>query len=146
MSNPKVRQHDPLNIVFTFGGLAASGFLEGTFVECERYADAMSMNIGSDGEGTRVKSQNRSGYFKLSLKQDSPFNDYLTSLANQDENTSDAVKAAGLTDKNGTTIGKASKCWIKKKSKVVFSNGVEGREWTFDTHNLTLDVGGQNEL
>lgn len=143
---PKTRQHDPINIVFTFGGVPASGYLEGTFVECERYADAMSMNIGSDGEGTRIKSQNKSGYIKLSLKQDSPFNDYLTNLANQDEDTSDAVKSALLTDKQGSTIGKASKAWIKRKPKVVFSNGVEGREWTFDTVNLVLDVGGQNEI
>jgi hypothetical protein len=145
MGNPNTRQYDPANVILNIGGRDISGFAEGTFIEVDRYADAFSMSVGSDGEVTRVKNQNVSGYFKCTLQQSSPSNDYLSSLATQDEQSSNAVVPVLLTDKNGTTLAKGAKSWVKKKAKPTYANTAESREWSLDTGNLQLDVGGENE-
>ena len=146
MSNTITTQYDPGNVVLNINGIDISGFAEGTFIEVDRYVDAWSMAVGSDGEVTRVKSQNVSGYFKFTLQQGSPSNDVVSALATQDEQSSNAVVPVLMTDKNGNTIAKGAKSWVKKKAKSSFANTNENREWTLDTGNLDYTVGGENQI
>lgn len=146
MAGPKTREYDPAQVVFNVGGVDISGFAEGTFIESERNVDAFALVVGSDGENTRVKSANLSGKFKCTLQQSSPSNDYLSSVATQDEQAGNAAKPIVLKDANGTTLAKCEKGWVKKKAKSGFGNTAENREWEFETGNLVYDVGGENEL
>jgi hypothetical protein len=146
MSSGKTRQHDPSQIIVNIGGRDASGFAKGSFVEIDRYAEAVALDIGSDGEATRIISANKSGFFKMVFQQSSPMNDYLSSLATSDERTKTAVVPVLVRDMNGTTIASAKAAWVKKKAKTDFADTAENREWTLDTGYLSLDVGGQNEI
>jgi hypothetical protein len=140
------REYDPGQIIFNVGGRDVSGYAAGTFVEVERNKDGFTLVVGSDGENTRVKSQDRSGTFKCTLQQSSPLNDYFSSLATQDELSSNAVVPILLKDANGTTIAQAKQGWVKKKASSSFADAVENREWTFETGNLSYEVGGENTL
>lgn len=137
------RQYDPTEIIFNVGGRDVTGYAEGTFVEADRYADAVEMTVGSDGEVTRSLSPNRSGYHKIILQQSSPLNDYFSSLATQDETTKDAVVPVFLKDANGTTISQGAKSWVKKKAKTEYEIKSGNREWTFDTGFLDNTIGGE---
>lgn len=56
-----MKTYDPSQVVATVGGRPLAGFAPGTFIEAERAEDAYSMTVGIDGEGTRSKSNNKSG-------------------------------------------------------------------------------------
>lgn len=140
----ETRQYDPLNVVLNVGGRDVSGYAAGTFIEVERAKDAFTLVVGSDGENTRVKSQDRSGTIKIVLQQSSPLNDYFSSLADTDENTSGGVVPSLMKDTNGTTVAQAKQSWIKKKAKSDFADTAENREWLIETGNLSLFVGGEN--
>ena len=140
------RQYDPGQVITNIGGRDVTGYAPGTFVELKRNKEAFTISVGSDGEITRVKSQDRSGTIKVTLKQDSPLNDYFSSLATQDERTSDAAVPGIVKDANGTTLGSAQKLWVKKKPDTAFSDASENREWEFETGFLDLTIGGENLL
>ena len=145
MGSPTTRQYDPTQVIMNVGGRDVVGYQEGTFIEADRYADAVETKIGSDGEATRVLSANKSGYVKVTLQQSSPLNDYFSSLATQDERSKNAVVPVIVKDANGSTKVHAEKAWVKKKAKTDFATSTEPREWTFDTGVLDYDIGGENE-
>lgn len=140
------RQHDPAEVIFNVGGRDISGYALGTFIEVDRNKDAFTTVVGSDGEVTRVKSQDRSGTFKCMLQQASPSNDYFSSLATSDEQSSKGVVPILLKDMNGNTIAQCKQGWVKKKAKTDFADTAENREWIFETGSLQYDVGGQSTI
>jgi hypothetical protein len=140
------RQYDPTQVILNVGGHDVVGYADGSFIEVERYVDAVETKVGSDGEVTRVLSANRSGFIKVILQQSSPLNDYFSSLATQDELSKNGVVPTLLKDANGTTIVQATKSWIKKKAKTGFETSSVTREWTIDTGVLDYTLGGVTEL
>lgn len=140
------RQYDPGQIILNVNGADTIGFAAGTFIEVERAVDAFTTVVGSDGEITRVKSQNRMGTIKCTIQQSSPSNDFFSALANQDEQTSNAAVPILLKDANGTTLVQVKKGWVKKKSNATFADAAENREWTFETGNLDFTIGGENTI
>lgn len=146
MSQGQTFQYDPSQVAFNVGGVDISGFAEGTFIKVSRNVDAWTTVVGSDGEATRVKSVNLSGVFAVTLQQSSPSNDYLSSLATQDEISSNANVPIYLKDVNGTTIAKTSVGWVKKKPDSEYANTNTHREWMMECGNLQYDVGGETLL
>lgn len=146
MANGTVTQYDPGQVILTVNGINITGYASGTFVSVERSVDAFSMSVGSDGEVTRVKSQNLSGTIRVTLVQGSPSNDTLNDLASQDEQSSDAVFAVQLKDNNGTTLAQGSKSWIQKKPTVTFATESENREWALAVASMNYTVGGATAL
>jgi hypothetical protein len=142
----ETRQYDPIQVIANVGGRDVSGYATGTFIEAERAVDAFTTVVGSDGEITRVKSQNRIGTIKITLQQASPLNDYFSSLATSDELSNGGVVPILVTDKNGTTVIQAGKAWVKKKPNATFADAAENREWIFESGSLNLTHGGQTAL
>ena len=137
------RKYAPDDVTVTIGTQTGSGFLEGTFVECERDNDTGEISTGSDGEATLVISPVQKGKIKLTFQQASPLNDYLNTLfqALQQKNLSVAVVPFRLSDKNGTTVVQASQVVVNKPVKVGFGDKPEGREWTLITGYLDIEAG-----
>jgi hypothetical protein len=146
MSSGLTRQYAPDDVTFTVGTQPAVGVHKGSFLEMDRFEDTGKLDIGSDGEATMVVNPNQSGYFKVTLQQSSPTNDYYTTLfqALQAKNTAVGVVPIRLSDKNGTTRGSCVQGFVQKPTKVVFADGAEGREWTFITGYLITTPGSQN--
>lgn len=147
--------YDPSGILASFGGLGGGiigqqpsikvvGFMDGTFVECQRDEDAYVKKVGATGDVARAKNRNRSGSVKWVLLQTSPTNAQLSAYHKLGEVfplTSQDTGQLSIKDMLGNTIVHAKVAWIKKVTNVMFGKEILGREWTFDCETLDMDVG-----
>jgi hypothetical protein len=136
------RTFDPSQFQIIFGGKIISGFADGSFITMRRNDQAFNLKVGTDGKGTRVKSNNRSGQVQFNLMQSSPSNDDLSAIAQADELTNAGVNPLYIKDGTGTTIAAAVTAWIQKLPDTEFSNEATQRQWIIETDNLELYVGG----
>ena len=137
-----VRSYDPKQSSIIVSGNIIEGYADGTFINVERNEDAFSLVIGSDGSGTRTKSNNRSGRMTITLNQSSPSNDILQGLVTADELSGGGIFSALHKDGSGNTINAAETAWIVKSPSQEFSNESSNREWIIETDNLEAFVGG----
>lgn len=148
MSSGLTRKYAPDDVTFIVGTQPAVGVHKGAFLEMDRNVNVADLDIGSDGEATMTINPDQSGYFKITLQQSSPTNDYYTSLflALQQKNTAVGVVPIRMEDKNGTTLGSCTAGFVQKPVKVTFADKPEGREWTFLTGYLNTQPGGENAV
>lgn len=139
-----VRQFDPKQVSITLGGKIITGFQDGSFIIVRMNEQAFQMKIGTDGEGTRVKTNNRSGQIQINLMQSSPSNDDLSSIALADQLANLGVRPFFMKDNTGTTVAAAATAWIQKLPDTEFSNEATGRQWILETDSLELLVGSNN--
>ena len=55
-----VSTYNPDEVAIVFAGIPISGFADGTFLSVEQNEDSFTMQVGTDGEACRSKSNNRS--------------------------------------------------------------------------------------
>jgi hypothetical protein len=139
-----VKQYDPKAISMIVGGKIMSGFADGTFIEVERNEQAFTLKVGVDGEGTRAKSNNKSGKITITLMQSSSSNDALTAFAAADELSNSGAVPSYLKDNLGTTIVAAQTSWVQKYPKIGFAKDVETRQWVLETDDISIFVGGNS--
>lgn len=119
-----------------------SGFADDDFIEIERDEDAFSKKVGVDGQTTRAKTNNQSAHFTVRLMQSSASNDFLTIVANADENNNLGVCQISFKDLSGRSVFAAGAAWVKKRPKTSWKKGVAFWEWAFDCDQMQFDVGG----
>lgn len=141
-----LRNYDPAQVAIVWGPVGPiSGFADGSFVTVEQNEDSFALSIGTDGEGTRAKSNNRSGTVTVVLAQSSPINLLLSAQHNIDINTpaGDAIGPLLIADRSGTSIYEAENAWIRKPPAAEFGrDGAATREWVFETEELVQLHGG----
>lgn len=141
-----LRIYDPKDVVITFGSAGeVTGFADGSFVSIEFNEDFYSLQIGSDGEGTRSKSNNLSARITITLMQDSPSNDDLSTILKADLEADAIADGIQVKDLNGTSLYIAEKAWIVRYPTSEFGREATGREWIIETDNLAdeqTNVGG----
>lgn len=146
MSIGSAKRYDAAQVTMVFMAiLIDSGFAEGEFLTIEQSAPDYEVVVGTDGEVSRSRTNNRHATIKIKLAMTSDGNTFLSSLSN-----------AGLLAKNGADIGPmlvrdrvsgirnyaASKCWIAKPPDVSFDNKVTMVEWTLECADLVRFDGG----
>lgn len=134
--------YDPSQVFVTYGGFTLQGFAEGSMVSVERNENAYNLYIGSDGEGARSKSNNKSAVITIRLMQTSDSNDILTSIAKMDETANAGSLPFMIKDGNGRTLLIAENCWIQKIPVIDFGKEVVEREWKLETDNIEVFTGG----
>jgi len=139
-----VKTYDPKQNAIIVGGHIVSGFADGTFIVVERNEQAFNLKVGADGEGCRVKSNNKSGKFTLTLMQSSSSNDFLSALANADELTGEGVAPCLMKDNSGTTVCAGATSWVQKQANVENAKEATTRQWVIETDELDMFVGGNN--
>lgn len=138
-----IKQYDPKKVAVIFAGLPLSGFAPGTFVKVEYNEDAFSLEVGADGETTRVKNANMSGKITVTLMASSASNDDLSDLAVADRVSGEGTFAGLIKDAKGTSNHAAATCWISKVPPAEYSKEGNGtREWVVETDELLSYVGG----
>lgn len=142
MAAPKT--YDPKAVVVNYGGVDLSGFADGSFIDIERSTDAYEKTTGADGRTDRVKLNDSSGMITITLQQTSDSNDYLSSVALLDENTSDAVLPFMIKDFSGKSLYLSPSAWVKKIPNGGFDKQIGTREWQFDCTDLQMFHGGNN--
>lgn len=137
-----VKTYDPSQVALIIGGFNITGFADGSFVTVARNADAFALYIGTDGEGTRAKSSNKSGRITITLSQSSDSNAILSAILLADELSNTGVVPVLIKDNSGTSLFAAETAWIVKAPDSEFGRELGSREWIIETDNLTPFVGG----
>jgi len=137
-----VKTYDAGQFILIFGGVSASGLNDGVFAVASRDEPAFTNGSGSDGEGWRAKSNNRTGTIVVTLLQTSLANDGYSAIAALDEASGDGVSPILLKDGSGRTLIQADTAWIEKYADSEFARDISTREWTFKTDRLNTFVGG----
>ena len=134
--------YDPGQLITTFDGNPIVGFADGVMVKASRKTDTFSMNVGTQGDVARVRSQDKTGEVVITLQQSSPTNDYFSSVLLLDEQFGLSVGPLLIKDLNGTTVISAAIAWLKKPADSEFGKDLTNREWTFECAELKMLVGG----
>ncbi|NIM20432.1 MAG: DUF3277 family protein, partial [Candidatus Latescibacteria bacterium] len=108
--------YNPDRVTLILGGIIIDGFADGQFVEVEMNNDAYALTVGTDGDGTRAKSNDRSGTITFNLMMSSATNDALSALHNLDLNSpgGDGVVPFLMKDLEGRTLVTAERAWIRR--------------------------------
>jgi hypothetical protein len=139
-----LRTYDPSQVIIVFAGIPLSGFADGTFLSVEQNEDSFTLQIGTDGEGTRSKTNNRSGRVTFTLMQSSQANDLLSALHNLDIRSpnGDGIGPLLIKDNSGRSLFSAEKAWIVKPPTGEYGREAASREWIVETDHLILQHGG----
>ena len=137
-----MKTYSPKQVSVSFNGTILSGFAKGTFIEADQNEDTFTPDMGSDGEAARVASADESGTVKLTLMQVSASNDVLSDALRLDRQTNTNTGVLFIKDASGRTLLNLAEAWIRKPASVTLADGSSGREWTFDTGKIDMDIGG----
>ena len=137
-----MKTYDPGKLSVIVNGFIISGFAEDSLVTAGRREDTWSLAMGADGEGTRSKTNDRSGEIKITLMQSSASNIVLSALAKLDELGNAGVASILIKDDSGFSIYSAEQAWVKKPPEAEFGKSASEREWVFETDNLEWYEGG----
>lgn len=139
-----LRQYDPKLVIITLGAIPLSGFADGTFLKIESNEDAFSLQVGTDGEACRSRSNNNSARLTFSLMQSSLSNDLLTAQHELDKAAPFGIGCVPLLikDMSGRSVYAAEKAWIARRPSAEFGREASAREWTIDTDDLKALDGG----
>lgn len=135
--------YNPKEVTIIFGPVIVTGFADGTFLSVDFNEDAFTLQVGTDGEGTRSKSNNDSATIAFTLMQSSDSNDLLSALHNIDKNTpsGDGIVPLLIKDLQGSSLYTAETAWIRKAPTSEFAREAGPREWTIETDKLVAFVG-----
>lgn len=139
-----VKNYDPKQVAVIVGGKIISGFADGTFVKVERNEQAFNLKVGVDGEGTRAKSNNRSGKVTLTLMQSSLSNEVLSGFAILDETSGKGAVPLYVNDKSGNSLFTALTAWVQKFADPEYAKEVMTRTWILETDELIMFVGSNS--
>jgi hypothetical protein len=104
-----LKTYDPKGVIGTweapFQNVALQeGIAAGTFISITNEAPRWAKNTGSDGESTRVKSNNRNGTMAITYRQGAPINALLNAISNEDDADNAQVGPFTLEDLNGSSL------------------------------------------
>lgn len=142
MADPNVHTYDPAKVTVSCGAKVIHGYMDGSAIEVERNEQAFNLKVGVDGEGTRAKSNNRSGKVTLHLMQHSASNDDLSAFAALDELSNGGVFPLLCKDGSGRSVFAASTAWVQKYAKADFAKEVSERVWVIESNDLDILVAG----
>ena len=141
-----VKNYDAKDVTIIWNGIIVEGYADGTFVSVARDNPSFNKIVGSDGEGARAQSNDRSGTITLTLMQTSITNDLFSSAIAVDEQTGDGVGPFLMKDQNGTTLCEAQTAWLQKPADQTFAREIETREWIIETTDLVIFGGGASQI
>ena len=145
-TNTNLRTYDASEVLIIIAGVTVEGFADGDFIVIEDDEDAYSMQVGTDGEAARSKSNNRGATITINTLQTSAANTLLSVLHNLDRNSSGGVGIGPFLckDNSGNALHTAEKSWIQKRPTATYGREAQAREWVCRTNNLVaVDAGNE---
>lgn len=137
-------EYNPKDVTFVFAGVVAQMVTEDGGITFSRNSDMYTLNTAVDGIPTRVKSNNFSGRFTVTLQQSSPTNADFNALATADEVNGQGKGPIFLRDASGTSLVTCTTAWIVKRPDLSFNNSLQDRQWVFETGYATVVNGGNS--
>lgn len=139
-----MRVYDPDQVTVSFAGILVQGYADGEFVRIEQESDDFSDVVGTDGEVSRSKTNDRRATVTFVLMQTSESNDLLSAVSNLDRSLPNGlgVGALYIRDRQGSALYRAASAWISKPPNVSFDRTATSREWTIRCEKLERLDGG----
>ena len=137
-----VKTYDPNQGALTYGTNIITGFAEDTMLTISRNEDAWTLQIGVDGEGTRSKSNNKSGRVTFSLMQSSDSNKVMSGIAAIDEISGSQALPLQFKYKNELYI--AETAWIVKFPDAEYARTATARVWVLESDILVMRLAGES--
>lgn len=142
MAAESLKTYDPLQIKIIFKGIEFKGFKKGTFVKVSRSTPLWSVQEGSDGFVTRVRSRSKLGTMEVTLVAASPTNKQLSDVVRSDAANGDGVAPASVRDLNGLDKYISEAAFILNPADGEFAEDAGERMWKFQLTNLDMFSGG----
>lgn len=132
-----LKKYNPKEVDFIFDGINLSaGIIDGTFITVARNVRQFSLNVGGDGGGTRVESNNLSGVVAITVRKGSPTNALLTGRIG-------IVKPLMVKDNSSAgTLHKSPEAFLDGPPDDEFSTEESDVVWTFLCLVLGEDIRG----
>ena len=127
-----VKVYDADQVTVNFGGLPIeTGQADGEFVRIEQQEDSFTVVVGTDGQVTRSKTNNRYTVATLLLMQTSSGNAILSAAHNRDLEFANGASIVPLfiRDRGGLTLFTDPNAWIIKPPDVSLDRVATSREW-----------------
>lgn len=140
-----LKVYDANEVTLNVAGLPIeSGFDDGEFIRIEQEAEDFIDKVGTDGEVTRSKTNDRRATVSILLMQSSDGNALLSGLNNLDRLAGNGAGVGPLLvrDRQGTSLYAAAECWVSKPPDVSFDREPTAREWTLRVASLERFDGG----
>lgn len=140
---------DPTKFIITVGAHTVLDLAPDTFITAERNEDAFTLEIGADGQPTRIRNANRSGRFTIVTQKGSASNNYLAALAQVDEASGQGVIPVQVKNNGnlaGLAVASGQNCWIVKSAPLEGAKEMGTQTWVIETGVLNLSAGGIDDL
>lgn len=115
-----------------------AGFADGEFLRIEQETDDFTDVVGTDGEVTRSKTNDRRATATILVMQTSVANQKLSALSNLDRLAPNGAGIAPflVTDANGDTLYEAASAWVMRPPNASFDRTATTREWAIRLADL----------
>ncbi len=116
-----------------------SGYADGEFIKIAQNTEDFLPVVGTDGEVSRSKSNDKTAKVTLRLMQTSDGNAALSALNRKDKAQPNGAGVGSFLVKDrtsGTIVYQASSCWIEKPPDVSFDKTATAREWNIYVADL----------
>ena len=141
------REYDSARVICTAGGVVLTGFAPGSKVRVTFNEDRNTIQVGSDGEASRSRSNNKSGRIEFILLQTSLSNATLAALALADDVTpGGAAVPIIVKDLNGGSVHNANVAVLVKRPDAEYTDTAGERSWMWETGQLVSTIAGNNEV
>lgn len=139
-----VREYDPDQVLVYFAGRRLQGFADGEFITVAQDSDGFGDVVGTDGEVSRSKTNDRRAVATVKLMQTSDSNDFLSTVHQSDL---DAPNGAGvgtfiMQDLSGRTLVHDDAAWVQKFPDTSNDRTSKGVDWAIRLPSPTRVVGG----
>ncbi len=131
-----LHQYDPKEVTLVFGGALITGYAEGSFINIEYNGDLFALAVGSDGEGTRSKSNNSSARITVTLMSGSVGNRLLGAALSADKAAGAGAVPLVVTDLSTGSSFAAEGAWVVRDPGIDFQTEGQPIEWILEAHEL----------
>ncbi len=137
------KTYDSKNVLVIFAGVPFDGFAAGSRITMTPNAQRYTKQVGSDGEVTRSKVNDRSYTAKLSLHRSSLGNNVLTAaMAADDLAPGGITQPFFLKDLLSGTTYTAKNAWVQGDPENNFEAEAGAIEWTLDMGETIVEING----
>lgn len=139
-------KYDPKQVKLIFGGLPMHiGVAAGTFITVERAMPSYRLVKGTDGEGTRIRTQNFSARLQLTLRSGGGVNDALSLISASDELTAGMALPLFLVDRSGRSKYMAPIAFLEAPTDPSFGTSEGSNTWTWICDTWFPYTGGSDK-
>lgn len=143
-------EYDPLSLVLNWLGAPAVNLLEGivadSFFAPSRNVPTWRLVVGTDGEPTRIRTNNFSGTVEWTLRRASNVNSILSAILQADEVSGLVVAPMLMTDFGGLTVWSSPQAWLEGWPDDSYGKGEGFRRWVLTCVPLVPFLGGGHDV